>query len=104
MEIKPEYKNKKISINGIDYDFRSLSAEKLAKIHANNPALRKYFVEEITAEEEQWIAKFGEIEEDKFLPSDVKIAPELKEMGIDTPRKFEETIKKVAAKTPRKKK
>jgi hypothetical protein len=81
-----------------------MSPEKLERIHANNPSLRKYFEQETTAEEQQWIAKFTEIEEEKFLPSDVKISPELKDMGIDTPRKFEETIKKVAARTPRKKK
>jgi len=100
MKIKKEYLNKRITENGIDYDFRSLSPEKLEKIHANNPSLRKYFEEELTDEEKAFIRN---IEEREFFEG--TIDAELKEIGIDTPKKFDETIKKVAAtRAPRKKK
>ena len=97
MKIKAEYANKKISIDGIDYDFRSLSPERLAKIHANNPMLRKYFEEELTEEEKAFIAKIEDAERQSQ-------EAQLKEIGIDTPEKFDAQIKKLAAKPPRKKK
>ena len=93
--IKQEYLNKKITEGGIQYDFAVLSQEKLDRIHANNPSLRKYFEDELTEEEREFIARIEKIEDDAVA--------ELKEIGIETPEQFEEQIKKAAAK-PRKRK
>ena len=95
MKIKAEYLNKRITENGIDYDFRSMSPEKLERIHANNPALRKYFEEELTAEEKEFIARIEKIEDE--------VNAELKEIGIEGPEQFEKEIKKAVAR-PRKRK
>jgi len=97
MKIKPEYLNKRITENGIDYDFRSMSPEKLERIHANNPMLRKYFVDELTEEEKEFIARIEKVE--------AEASSELKQIGIDTPERFEKVVKKAAkAPVPRKKK
>lgn len=52
IRLKEEYKNKKITNSGIDYDFRLLTQEKLQRIYDNNKNLRHMFEEavEITPE------------------------------------------------------
>jgi uncharacterized protein (DUF433 family) len=47
MKLKEEYKNKKISYNGITYDFKNLNEEKLEKIWTYNKDLRFLFEEKV---------------------------------------------------------
>ncbi len=47
MKLKEEYINKKISYNGITYDFKNLNEEKLEKIWTYNKDLRFLFEEKV---------------------------------------------------------
>lgn len=71
--------------NGVRYDLGGYSEEKLKMVWEANPHLRFAFEEEEHSSED--IFQEGLIE-----------------LGIDTPEKFEEEIKKVAKKPIRKKK
>jgi len=78
MKIKEKYRT--LYHNGITYHLGNMNEEKLQRVWETNPDLRYAFEEEPK--------KFDE---------------ELIDLGIDTPEKFEEQIKKVA-KAPIKKK
>ena len=79
MKIKEKYRT--LYHNGITYHLGNMNEEKLQRVWETNPDLRYAFEEEPT--------KFDE---------------ELIDLGIDTPEKFEEQIKKVAKDTIKKKK
>ena len=78
MKIKEKYST--VMYNGVTYHLGGMNEEKLKLVWETNPGLRYAFEEE-----------------------PMKFDEELIDLGIDTPEKFEEQIKKVA-KAPIKKK
>lgn len=46
IRIKEEYRNKRVTAGGIEYDFRALSQERIQRIYDGNPSMR-YIFEEI---------------------------------------------------------
>jgi hypothetical protein len=76
--LKEKYKNKRFYENGVEYDFRNITPEKLERIYNNNKNLRHLFVEQ-----------------EEF----VEVTPEV----VLTPEQFDTMVKEVA-KRPRKKK
>jgi len=45
IRLKAEYQNKRITSEGVDYDFRFLTQERLQRVYDNNPHLRHMFEE-----------------------------------------------------------
>jgi hypothetical protein len=43
--LKEKYKNKRFYENGVEYDFRNITPEKLERMYNNNKNLRHLFVE-----------------------------------------------------------
>lgn len=74
--LKEKYKNKRFYENGVEYDFRNITPEKLDRIYNNNKNLRHLFEEEF-----------------------VELTPEV----TLTPEEFDTMVKEIAKK-PRKKK
>lgn len=74
--LKEKYKNKRFYENGVEYDFRNITPEKLDRIYNNNKNLRHLFEEEV-----------------------VELTPEI----TLTPEEFDTMVKEIAKK-PRKKK
>ena len=67
IRLKEEWSNKRVSVLGIDYDFRLLSEERLRRIYDNNPNLRHMFEEvieispEITMNEDEFTKTIDEV-------------------------------------------
>ena len=67
IRLKSEYQNKKVSSEGIDYDFRLLTSERLQRVYDNNPHLRHMFEEvveispEVTMNEEEFLKTIDEV-------------------------------------------
>lgn len=77
MTLKEQYKNKRFYQDGVEYDFRNITPEKLERIYNNNKNLRHLF-------------------EEKDV---VEVTPEV----ILTPEEFDTMVKEIVKK-PRKKK
>ena len=77
MTLKEQYKNKRFYQDGVEYDFRNTTPEKLERIYNNNKNLRHLFVEENV----------------------VEVTPEV----TLTPEEFDTMVKEIVKK-PRKKK
>lgn len=84
--LKEEYRNKRVSVGGTDYDFRFLSQERIQRVYDNNPHLRHMF-------EETKTISHSEISGKQSIPQQ-EITPEV----------FEELIKEAAKEPKRTKK